>query len=134
ERLALVPPREGKADQGSADRPTGGRAGGTGDAASKAELARVKEALTSKEQESGELKSRVKDLEEIKGKNEKLINLQSTELAELRDKLKKMQDEKDRLAATVTTPTAAPTLSTAVAPPTPAAGKADTGKPEVTVS
>lgn len=134
ERLALVPPREGKADQGSADRPTGGRAGGTGDAASKAELARVKEALTSKEQESGELKSRVKDLEEIKGKNEKLINLQSTELAELRAKLKKMQDDKDRLAATVTTPTAAPTLSTAVAPPTPAAGKADTGKPEVTVS
>ena len=134
ERLALVPPREGKADEGSADRPTGGRAGGTGDAASKAELARVKEALTSKEQESGELKSRVKDLEEIKGKNEKLINLQSTELAELRDKLKKLQDEKDGLAATVTTPAAAPTLSTAVAPPTPAAGKADTGKPEVTVS
>ena len=130
ERLALVPPREGKADQGSADRPTGGTAGGSGDAASKAELARVKEALTSKDQESGELKSRVKDLEDIKGKNEKLINLQSTELAELRDKLKKMQDESSKAAATVVTATAvAPTLTTAVAP-IPVAEKSDTGKPE----
>lgn len=101
ERLALVPPREGKAGQDTDDRPGGGRAGGTGDVASKAELARVKEALTSKEQESGELKSRVKDLEDIKGKNEKLISLQSTELAELREKLKQMQEQeaKDAKAA-----------------------------------
>ncbi len=93
ERLALVPPREGKAGQNAADRPSGGTAGGSGDVATKAELARVKEALTSREQESGELKSRVKDLEEIKGKNDKLISLQNTELAELRNKLKALQDE-----------------------------------------
>ncbi|MEZ5462744.1 FimV/HubP family polar landmark protein [Dokdonella sp.] len=101
ERLALVPPREGKAGQDADDRPSGGRAGGTGDVASKAELARVKEALTSKEQESSELRSRVKDLEEIKGKNEKLISLQSTELAELREKLKQLQEQeaKDAKAA-----------------------------------
>ena len=118
ERLALVPPREGKADQGSGDRPSGGRAEDAGNAASKAELARVKEALTSKEQESGELKSRVKDLEDIRGKNEKLINLQSTELAELRDKLKKMQEEASKAAAIARTATPAPTptVTTAVAP------------------
>lgn len=134
ERLALVPPREGKADQGSADRPSGGSAGGSGDVASKAELSRVKEALTSKEQESGELKSRVKDLEDIKGKNEKLINLQSTELAELREKLKRMQDESSKAAAlAATTPVPAPTLSTAVAP-APEPAKSDSGTPEVTVS
>lgn len=134
ERLALVPPREGKADQESADRPSGGRAGGTGDVASKAELARVKEALTSKDQEAGELKSRVKDLEDIKGKNEKLIDLQSTELAELRDKLKKMQEDARKAAATAaTTPVAAPTPSATVVS-TPAPDKADSDKPEVKVS
>ena len=134
ERLALVPPREGKADQGSADRPSAGSSGRSGDAASKAELARVKEALTSKDQEAGELKSRVKDLEDIKGKNEKLINLQSTELAELRDKLKKMRDDANKPAAIVaTTPIAAPTVSTAVAP-APVVEKADSGKPEVKVN
>lgn len=111
ERLALVPPREGKAGQGADDRPSGGRAGGTGDVASKAELARVKEALTSKEQETDDLKSRVKDLEDIRGKNEKLISLQSTELAELRDKLTQMQeqaakDAKDAKAAAAATKTA----------------------------
>jgi pilus assembly protein FimV len=132
ERLALVPPREGKADQDSADRPSGGRAGGTGDAASKAELARVREALTSKEQESGELKSRVKDLEDIKGKNEKLINLQSTELAELREKLKQLQEAEKKAAATASVkvpasePAPAVIVATAPAPtPTPAV-KVDT--------
>jgi pilus assembly protein FimV len=129
ERLALVPPREGKAGQESADRPSGGRAGGTGDAASKAELARVREALTSKEQESSELKSRVKDLEDIKGKNEKMINLQSTELAELREKLKQLQEAEKKAAASasVKIPAAEPTPSVivATAPAPTASVKAD---------
>ncbi|HET9032439.1 MAG TPA: FimV/HubP family polar landmark protein [Dokdonella sp.] len=123
ERLALVPPREGKAGESGTDRPSGGRAGGSGDAASKAELARVREALTSKEQEASELKSRVKDLEDIKGKNQKLITLQSTELAELRDKLKKMQEEASKAsaaaaaAAKTAESTPAPTVTTVTAPP-----------------
>ncbi len=125
ERLALVPPREGKADQQAADRPSGGTAS-SGDAASKAELARVKEALTSREQESGELKSRVKDLEEIKNKNDKLIALQNSELAELRDKLKAMQEQaaKDAAApppvAVAPAPASAPSTAT-----TPAISKDD---------
>ena len=123
ERLALVPPREGKAGQDAEDRPSGGRAGGTGDVASKAELARVKEALTSKEQESGELKSRVKDLEDIKGKNEKLINLQSTELAELRDKLKQMQDEAAEKAKSASAAEKSGKEVVTAPAPTPAAAK-----------
>ncbi len=142
ERLALVPPREGKADQNSADSPGGGgRAGGSGDAASKAELARVREALTSKEQESGELKSRVKDLEDIKGKNEKLITLQSTELSELRDKLKKLQEEESKAAsaatAKVTTPTPMPIptpTTSIVATPPPASTKVDSATADAKVT
>ncbi len=142
ERLALVPPREGKADQSSTDSPGGGgRAGGSGDAASKAELARVREALTSKEQESGELKSRVKDLEDIKGKNEKLITLQSTELAELRDKLKQLKDEENKASVAVAAAASAkvvaatpPATTTIVAtpPPTPATVDKTTADAKVT--
>ena len=113
ERLALVPPREGKAGEQAADRPGSGNSG-SGDGPARAELARVKEALTSREQESSELKSRVKDLEDIKGKNDKLIALQNSELAELRDKLKAMQDAPKTSAAS--TPTAASTPPATVAP------------------
>ncbi len=119
ERLALVPPREGSASQNAADRPAGGTPGGTGDAASKAELARVKEALTSREQESAELKSRVKDLEEIRTKNDKLISLQNSELAELRDKLQKMQDDALIASAKPSTPAAAATPPAAATPTPP---------------
>ncbi len=121
ERLALVPPREGKAGDSGTDRPSGGRASGSGDAAAKAELARVREALTSKEQESSELKSRVTDLEDIKGKNQKLISLQNTELAELREKLKKAQEEASKAAvaaaAKANEPAPVATVATVTAPP-----------------
>lgn len=137
ERLALVPPMEGKSGQQTADRPGGGRAGGAGDAATKAELARVKEALTSKEQESSELKSRVKDLEEIRGKNEKLISLQNTELAELRDKLKKLQEQESKdAAAAAAAATAAASKSEpaakAVTPPAPAKPETATADAKIT--
>ena len=104
ERLALVPPREGKAGD-AADRPGSGTSG-SGDNAARAELARVREALTSREQETGELKSRVKDLEDIKGKNDKLIALQNSELAELRDKLKALQEQQAK-GASAQSPSAA---------------------------
>lgn len=120
ERLALVPPREGKAGEQAADRPGSGNAGG-GDAPARAELARVKEALTSREQESSELKSRVKDLEEIKGKNDKLIALQNSELAELRDKLKAMQDAPKATPATAASSTPVASTPAASTPPATAA-------------
>ena len=124
ERLALVPPREGKAGEQAADRPGSGTSG-SGDGPARAELARVKEALTSREQESSELKSRVKDLEDIKGKNDKLIALQNSELAELRDKLKAMQDA-PKTATTSPSPAATSTAPATTATTAPAASTAST--------
>jgi pilus assembly protein FimV len=90
ERLALVPPAAAKSDS-STDR--AGAAGGTGkDSADvKAELARTKEALTSREQESAELRSRVKQLEEISTKDQRLISMKDSEIADLQKKLRDLQ-------------------------------------------
>jgi pilus assembly protein FimV len=83
-RLELVPPAGG---QSTADRP--GAPGGTGDSAAvRAELARTKEALSSAQQESGELRSRVKELETINSTNQRLLTLKDSELKSLQDKLK----------------------------------------------
>jgi len=72
DKLALVPPSQGG---GSAStRP--GEKGGTGTAeitGLKQQLATAKESLASAQQENSELQSRVKDLEDISGKNQKLL-------------------------------------------------------------
>ncbi|MEP7043123.1 MAG: FimV/HubP family polar landmark protein [Dokdonella sp.] len=94
ERLELVPPKAGKDSIAMADRPGGGGAGSAGANELKSELARAKEALTARNQETGELKSRVKELEDLKGKNDRLIGLKDSEIAELQQKLKQMQDGK----------------------------------------
>ncbi len=99
DHLELVPPKAGKGQSG-ADRAGAGNAAAGDSTALKAELARAKEALTSKEQESGELKSRVKELEALQAKNEKLLSLKDSELAELQRKLKELQD-KAAVASTV---------------------------------
>lgn len=91
ERLELVPPKAGKDSLAMADRP--GSGGGSAALTElKAELSRTKEALTARDQETGELKSRVRELEDLKGKNDRLINLKDSEIAELQRKLKEMQD------------------------------------------
>lgn len=83
-RLELVPPAGG---QTAADRP--GAPGGTGDSAAvRAELARTKETLSSAQQEAGELRSRVKELEGINKTNQRLLTLKDSELRSLQDKLK----------------------------------------------
>ncbi|HST28326.1 MAG TPA: FimV/HubP family polar landmark protein [Rudaea sp.] len=87
--LALVPPGAGKGKQNSSDRP--GAATGTGNAQVTADLARTKEALASREQEVGELKSRVKDLEKIDGDNTRLLTLKQNEIAALQAKLKQLE-------------------------------------------
>ncbi|HSM99507.1 MAG TPA: FimV/HubP family polar landmark protein, partial [Rudaea sp.] len=87
--LALVPPGAGKGKQVSSDHP--GAAAGTGNAQVAADLARTKEALASREQEVGELKSRVKDLEKIDGDNKRLLTLKQNEIAELQNKLKHLE-------------------------------------------
>jgi pilus assembly protein FimV len=110
ERLALVPPSAGKGTT-TADR--AGAAGGTGTANAdlKGELARTKEALTSREQEASELKSRVKQLEDISAKDQRLISMKDSEIADLQKKLRDLQ------AKAAATPSATTATSTAAAKP-----------------
>jgi pilus assembly protein FimV len=133
ERLALVPPSAAKNDT-STDR--AGAAGGTGkeNAEVKAELARTKEALSSREQEASEMKSRVKQLEEISAKDQRLIALKDSEIADLQKKLKELQAKASAPAAATAaakpaeTAPAKPAESTAAKPADTAAGKAEAGK------
>jgi len=139
EHLELVPPRANDESQASAARPGSGSDAGKGNNTEiKAELARTKEALTSREQESTELKSRLKELEELKGKNDHLITLKDSEIAELQRKLKELQEQKNQAAAappkveapTPTTPPAAvatPPVPAETAPAQPAAVSNDNG-------
>ncbi|KAF1006509.1 MAG: hypothetical protein GAK28_02527 [Luteibacter sp.] len=86
DRLALVPAKEG----GDAASTRAGTKGGTGDAqvaGLKQDLASSQETVASLRQQGEELKSRVADLEAIKGKNDRLISLKDAEIAELQRKL-----------------------------------------------
>ncbi|HET8941818.1 MAG TPA: FimV/HubP family polar landmark protein [Rudaea sp.] len=132
--LALVPPRAGKGSQTTADHP--GAASGSANAATTAQLARTKEALASRDQEVGDLKSRVKELEDLHGKDQRLISLKQSELAQLQEKLKQLN------AAIATKPVvaassghatpAAETAKPASATPTSTTATATTATPKLT--
>ena len=82
DRLALVPAKEG----GN----TGTRGSGAGDKASaslRQDLLRTQESLASLQQQSTDLKTRLKDLADINSKNERLLSLKDNEIAELQAKL-----------------------------------------------
>ncbi|MBS0488027.1 MAG: fimbrial protein FimV [Proteobacteria bacterium] len=116
--LALVPPGAGKGKQNSSDHP--GAASGSGNAQTTAELARTREALTSREQEVTDLKSRVKDLEKMNDDGKRLLSLKQNEIAELQNKLKQLE------AAAAAKPAAV----VAVTPPAkPAEAKPEATKP-----
>lgn len=105
-RLELLPPSSG---QSTSDRP--GAPGGTGESAAvRAELARTKESLSSAQQESGELRSRVKELENINATNQRLLTLKDSELRNLQDKLKTAEEVAARTPepTTTTAPVVAP--------------------------
>jgi pilus assembly protein FimV len=118
DRLALVPPKSTKDAKPTAES-AGSGSSASGDVTTRAELARTKEALASREQETSELKSRVRELEEIRNKNDKLISLKDSELAELQRKLKEMQDKaaKPGAATAATPPAATPPAATSTATP-----------------
>jgi pilus assembly protein FimV len=110
-RLELVPPRSGDAGGGS-DSP--GLAGGTDTTATlRSDLSRTQEQLASREQEAGELRSRVQDLETLNQQKEQLINLKDSEIAELQRQLQQARD-----AANAAAP--APVPEPAPAEPAPA--------------
>ncbi|HET9484352.1 MAG TPA: FimV/HubP family polar landmark protein, partial [Xanthomonadales bacterium] len=93
-RLALVPPSAGAGAAG--DRP--GTAGGTDQSAElRSDLARTKELLASSNQESAELRERVAELEKIQGDTSRLLELRSTEMAELQRRLAAAEEESARL-------------------------------------
>jgi pilus assembly protein FimV len=90
-RLELVPPRA-DTSTGGADRP--GVAGGTdATAAMRADLSRTQEQLASREQEAGELRARVRELESLKTQSEKLLTLKDSEIAELQRRLREAEAE-----------------------------------------
>ncbi|GAB2577619.1 fimbrial protein FimV [Dyella jejuensis] len=81
DKLALVPP-------GSEGQSAGGGNGKNGSSASaRQDLQRSQEALASLQQQSGELKSRLKDLEDLNSKNQRLLSLKDDEIADLQKKL-----------------------------------------------
>lgn len=104
DRLALVPARQGGAGTGvhGTDRD---------------ELARNREALTALQQQDEELKSRLKDLEEINARNARLLALKDNEIAELQQKLAAIRQAVPPAAATSTPKTAAATPSATTTAP-----------------
>lgn len=86
DRLALVPAKDVK--EGGAQ--GGGNAEGKGDksaASLRQDLLRTQESLASLQQQGADLKTRLKDLTDINTKNEHLLSLKDSEIAELQDKL-----------------------------------------------
>ncbi len=129
EHLALVPPRAGKDSQTTGDHP--GPSTGTGTSAeTKAELTRTKEALASREQEASELRSRVKQLEDLNGKDQRLLTLKESEIADLQNKLKQLQSSKAVVATPPPAATSKPTetpLASATKPAETAVKPTDAG-------
>lgn len=112
EHLALVPPQSDKGGESGSGSSGSGSAKEAAEA--RADLARTKETLANKEQESAELKSRVKQLEDINDKGQHLISLKDSEIAELQNKLKELQ------AKAATAPSTAAVTIKPAEPPKPA--------------
>jgi len=87
DHLALVPAKEGS-DNAAGHGGKGDKAAAEkGMASLHQDLLRSQEALTSLTKQGDELKSRLKDLEDINGKNERLLSLKDSEIADLQHKL-----------------------------------------------
>lgn len=136
ERLELVPPKAGAGNLAMADQPGSNTSGAAVSSALKAELARAKEALATREQEAGELKSRVRELEDIGSKNDRLISLKDSEIADLQRKLRELQ-EQEKAAAAVTPAASAPAPGASPPPATgdaPIAAVAEPATPSTTIT
>jgi len=120
DRLAIVPSKDG----GDAASTRAGSKGGTSDtqvAGLKQELSNSQESVASLKQQGAELKSRIGDLEEINTKNQRLLSLKDSEIAELQRKLADAQKNSAQPAAPANAPApAAAPAQAAAAPATPA--------------
>lgn len=120
DRLALVPAKDG-----SGAGAQGSNAASKGDKAAAAsirqDLLRSQESLASLQQQSTDLKSRLKDLADINSKNEHLLSLKDNEIAELQAKLATARKSAGLpAAAAVTTAESAPAAGVTKAAVTPA--------------
>jgi pilus assembly protein FimV len=115
DRLALVPAKEGGKGAGV----QGGS--GKGDAALRQDLLRSQEQLTTLQQQSADLKSRLKDLQDINGKNTRLLALKDNEIAELQQKLADARKKAGLPAAPASSAISAVTAPAATATVAPAA-------------
>jgi pilus assembly protein FimV len=114
DRLAIVPSKEG----GDAASTRAGTKDGKGDAqvaGLKQELTTSQESVASLKQQGAELKSRIGDLEEINTKNQRLISLKDSEIAELQRKLAETRKAAGQPAPAATA--AAPAQEAAAAAP-----------------
>lgn len=128
DHLALVPAKEGS-DNAAGHGGKGDKAAAEkGMASLHQDLLRSQEALTSLTKQGDELKSRLKDLEDINGKNERLMSLKDSEIAELQHKL---ADARKAAGQPVPAATAAAAAAAAAAPAKAATAK--TAEPETTV-
>jgi pilus assembly protein FimV len=121
DRLAIVPSKEG----GDAASTRAGTKDGKGDAqvaGLKQELTTSQESVASLKQQGAELKSRIGDLEEINTKNQRLISLKDSEIAELQ---RKLAETRKAAGQPVTAASAAAPAQASVAAITPAAAPAN---------
>ena len=121
DRLALVPPSQG----GS---PTAG-GNGKGDKAAaslRQDLLRTQESVASLQQQSTDLKTRLKDLADINSKNEHLLSLKDSEIAQLQAQLAAARKSAAGPSASVAAPAPANSVAKAALTPAPAASVAST--------
>lgn len=117
DRLAIVPSKDG----GDAASTRAGTKDGKGDAqvaGLKQELTSSQEAVASLKQQGAELKSRIGDLEEINTKNQRLISLKDSEIAELQRKLAESRKSAGQPAAATSAPAPAQASAPAATPAT----------------
>ena len=106
DRLALLPAKAGSGSASGA-----GPAGGKGDssvAGLRQDLLRTRESLASLQQQSSDLKTRLKDMADINSKNEHLLSLKNSEIAELQTKLAAARKAAATPAATPATSASTP--------------------------
>lgn len=98
-------------------------AGGGKAADLRRDLQQSQESVANLQQQSADLRSRLKDLEDINGKNQRLLALKDSEIAELQRKLAEARNgapASEPVAAPATAPMSAPATVASVARPAPA--------------
>ncbi len=103
DRLALVPAKVG----GNGATGLGGDNSDTSTSGVRQDLMRAKESVVSLQQQSTDLKGQLKDLSDINSKNERLLSLKNSEIAELQSKLAAARKTAGLPALAVTGPASA---------------------------